>query len=171
MWRASTQNQIYPFCQNFRTSHANCRAYGVLYWNPNFERDFGCNLSHFDWWNFASWCRPGWTRFSRRKTYMCEFGVHRVSHWSPSCTSKKFVASVRPSIKSHTSIATSTVEVHTVPGHHDIIFSQQIVKHRSKAAVAARQLKYVFLFAKQSLAFNTRCGNSRELLKPYVYGC
>ena len=59
-------------------------VYGVLYWNPNFEKDFDCNVFRFDLWNFACSCRPGWRGFFRRKTHMCKFGVYRVLHWSPS---------------------------------------------------------------------------------------
>ena len=34
---------------------------------PNFDGDFDWNLSCFDWWNFASWCRPGWRGFFTEK--------------------------------------------------------------------------------------------------------
>ena len=77
------QKQIYPFCQIFKTG-SNCGVYGVLYRNPNFERDFDCNLFRFDPWNFASWCRQMWRGVCRRKTQTCKFGVYRVLHWSPS---------------------------------------------------------------------------------------
>ena len=46
MWRASMQNQIYPFCPIFRTSHTNCGSYDILHWNLNLEWDLDCNLSH-----------------------------------------------------------------------------------------------------------------------------
>ena len=81
-WRTSMQNQIYPFCQTCRTSRRNSGVYGVLYWNSNFERDFDCNVSCFDWWKFATWCRPGRKRYFHRQPLKCGFGVHRILHWN-----------------------------------------------------------------------------------------
>ena len=51
LWR------LWSICatQHARPQATNC----YMYRNPNFERDFDCNLFLFDLGNFASWCRPG----------------------------------------------------------------------------------------------------------------